>query len=213
MAKTVTKVALPSALSDVRRAPGRPKNEGIETALLDAAAGLLRENGFGGCSIEAVSRRSGIGKPAIYRRWPNRTALAIDAFARVMATEVPLIETGDAAQDLVDDFVRLAEHYSGPDGRLYVELIASAVLEPGAAQLLYDRFFAQRRRELVALWRRGVDCGQFRADVDPDDAIDLIFGAGIFRLLIGHAPMDTQAARRLAETALIGLVGHERPRS
>ncbi len=196
-----------------RRTPGRPRNEAIETAVLDAAAGLLRDEGFASCSIEAISRRSGIGKPAIYRRWPHRTALAIDAFSRRLAAEVPLIDTGDAPQDLVEDFARLAEHYSGPDGVVLAELLAAAVLEPGAAQLLQDQFFAQRRRRLVALWRCGVDRGQLRADVAPDDAIDLIFGAGIFRLLMGHAPLDPQAARRLAQTALTGLVDHDRTRS
>lgn len=116
-------------------------------------------------------------------------------------------------QDLVDDFVRLAEHYRGPDGTVFAELLAAAALEPGAAQLLHDQFFAQRRRPLVALWRRGVDRGQFRAEVAPEDAIDLIFGAGILRLLMGHAPMNSRAARRLAETALVGLAVDYHPRS
>lgn len=202
--------AAPASLSG-RRCPGRPRDEGIEPAVLDAAAGLLREKGVGGCSIEAVSRRSGVGKPAIYRRWPHRTALAIDAFSQHLSVEVPLVDTGDAPQDLVDAFVRLAEHYRGPDGAVFVALLAAAVLEPGAAQLLQARLFAGRREGLTALWRRGVDRGQLRADIAPDDAIDLIFGAGIFRLLLGHAPMDPPAARQLAQTVLGGLVDHHAP--
>jgi len=161
-----------------------------------------------GCTIDAVSRRSGVGKPSIYRRWPHRTAMAIDAFARRMAIDVPITDTGDAPGDLTAAFVAITEQYAGADGRVFRELLAAAVLEPDGAQLMREKFFHDRRERLLALWRQGVDNGQLDAGVDPQDGIDLLFGAGIFRLLIGHQPLGAEDGRRLAHTVLVRPAAH-----
>jgi len=187
------------------RPPGRPRKPELQAAVLDAAAALLTEGGVAACSIDAVSRRSGIGKPAIYRRWPHRTALAIEAFARHLARGAPLLDTGHAEEDLTEAFVRLADLYRGPDGAVFAQLLAAAVLEPGAAVLLRERFFTPRRDHLRILWEHGVRAGQLNSDVDPADAIDALFGGGVLRLLTGGGALDPAAARRLARTVLHGL--------
>jgi AcrR family transcriptional regulator len=190
------------------RPPGRPRDDRLEETVLDTAHALLLEGGYGACTVEAVSRRSGVGKPAIYRRWPHRTALAVDAFARRVDTAVRPIDSGDAVEDLVDVAGRLAEHYREREGVVYAELLAAAVLEPGVSQVLHDRFFAARRDDLRELWRAGIDRGQLAGDVDPDDGIDLLFGPAIMRLVLdGEAP-DPPTARRLARLTVRGLRPH-----
>jgi AcrR family transcriptional regulator len=118
------------------RSPGRPRERTHEVRALESATELLLEGSVAACTVEAVSRRSGVSKPTIYRRWPHRTALAIDAFAARIDQQVPLAETGDAGEDLVQAVARLAEQYQGRDGVVFAELIAAAVLEPGTAELL-----------------------------------------------------------------------------
>lgn len=184
------------------RARGRPREHTHEVRVLESANELLLEGGVAACTIEAVSRRSGVSKPTIYRRWPHRTALAIDAFAARIGAQVPLAETGDAAADLVQAVARLAEQYQGRDGVVFAELIAAAVLEPGTAELLNDRFFAPRRAALRALYADGVRRGQLDPHADPDAMIDLLFGPLTFRLLLGHGPTDARSAVQLARAAL-----------
>lgn len=186
------------------RSPGRPRDSTHEVRALESANELLLEGGVAACTVEAVSRRSGVSKPTLYRRWPHRAALAIDAFAARIGQQVPLAETGDAAEDLVQAVARLAEQYQGRDGVVFAELIAAAVLEPGTADLLNDRFFAPRRAALRALWADGVSRGQLDPHVDADAMIDLLFGPATFRLLLGHAPIDAGAAVQLARAALRG---------
>lgn len=183
---------------------GRPRERTHEVRALESANELLLEGGVAACTVEAVSRRSGVSKPTIYRRWSHRTALAIDAFAARIDQQVPLAETGDAAEDLVQAVARLAEQYQGRDGVVFAELIAAAVLEPGTAELLNDRFFGPRRAALRALWADGVRRGQLDPDVDADDMIDLLFGPETFRLLLGHAPTDARSAVQLARATLRG---------
>lgn len=176
--------------------------------MLDAAVEILREAGVAGCTIEAVSRRSGVAKPSIYRRWPHRTALAIDAFARRMAIDVPYIESGDAREDLTQALVAITNQYTTVDGRIFRELLAAAALEPDGAQLLHERFFLYRRERLLAIWRQGIQRGQLDPDVDPEDGIDLLFGASVFRILLGHQPISGDRSRRLAQAAIGGIAAH-----
>lgn len=190
---------------------GRPRNTSLEVTVLDAATELLLEAGVAACTVEAVSKRSGVSKPTIYRRWPQRTALAIEAFAARIDRQVRLAETDDTAEDLVQAVVGLAEQYQGRDGKVFAELIAAAVLEPGTAALLNSRFFAPRREALRALWGRGVDRDQLDPNVDPDVVIDLLFGPATFRLLLGHQTVDPPSAELLARAAMRGFVlaGHQ----
>ncbi|PRY41424.1 TetR/AcrR family transcriptional regulator [Umezawaea tangerina] len=185
---------------------GRPREGTHEVRALESAGELLLEGGVAACTVEAVSKRSGVSKPTLYRRWPHRTALAIDAFAARIGELVPVVETGDAAEDLVRAVANLAEQYQGRDGVVFAELIAAAVLEPGTADLLNDRFFAPRRAVLRALWATGVDRGQLDPHVDADLMIDLLFGPETFRLLLGHGPTDPHSAVQLARAALRGFV-------
>ncbi|MFB1044745.1 TetR/AcrR family transcriptional regulator [Streptomyces chrestomyceticus] len=189
-----------------KRGRGRPREAAHEERVLTAAAQLLLEGGVAACTVEAASRRSGVSKPAIYRRWPHRTALAIEAFAAHIDRLVPLVETGDSAHDLVQAVAHLAEYYQGRDGVVFAQLVAAAVLEPGTAELLNARFFAPRRAALRALWERGVARGELDPHVDPDAAIDLLFGPAAFRLLLGHQPVDVDSCVHLARTAVQGLL-------
>jgi hypothetical protein len=122
-----------------------------------------------------------------------------------MAIDVPYTDTGDACRDLTEAFVAITDQYTGTDGRIFGELLAAAVLEPDGAQLLQERFFLYRRERLLGIWQQGVRRGQLDPDVDPHDGIDLIFGAGVFRLLLGHQPIGSEHSRRLAQAALGGI--------
>ncbi len=62
-------------------------------------------------------QRGGVSKPTIYRRWPQRTALAIDAFAAHIAHQVPLVETTDAVDDLQRSVLALVEQHQSRDGQ------------------------------------------------------------------------------------------------
>lgn len=185
------------------RPRGRPRDTAHEGRILAAATELLLEGGVAACTVEAVSKRSGVSKPTIYRRWPQRTALAIEAFAAHIAHQVPLAETDDAVADLLRSVSALVEQYQGRDGRVFVELIAAAGLEPGTADLLNERFFAARRAALRTLWERGVDRGQLDPHVDADLVIDLLFGPTAFRMLLGRQT-DAQTTLQLARAALRG---------
>src|SRR6266581_6307765 len=105
-----------TTMSDSRpgpaKGPGRPRSERAHEAILEATLDLLLEEGFTRMSIEAVAERAGVGKTTIYRRWPSKSDLVIDAIGGLQA-EIPVISTGNLRNDLMAMF-RSAFQREGP---------------------------------------------------------------------------------------------------
>ena len=86
---------IPGAGGDIPQAKrGRPRSEEADRAILSAATELLAERGLGGMSMEEVAARAGVGTATVYRRWPSRGALALDAFLAEFEEQQPIPDTG-----------------------------------------------------------------------------------------------------------------------
>jgi AcrR family transcriptional regulator len=184
---------------------GRPRSEASRGAIIAAASELLRTIGLNRMSIEAVAEASGVGKTTIYRWWPSKGTLALDAYLEDMRTKVIVPDTGDGAKDLRRHARAVIDFYAGKDGRIFAQFIAEAQSDPHLAETFRERFLAQRRAAVTAIWQRGVVRGDFRDDVDADVAMDMIFAPIIYRLLAGHAPLTRSLAKSLVDAALGGL--------
>jgi AcrR family transcriptional regulator len=112
----------------------RPRRRGValEEAILAAAVAELTDSGFTGLTMGKVAARAGTNKNAIYRRWPDRLALGVAAYAR-MARETPLPDTGDLRGDALELLRRANRHWSSPLGAILRDLLAAA---GGGSQLL-----------------------------------------------------------------------------
>ncbi|RJL35333.1 TetR/AcrR family transcriptional regulator [Bailinhaonella thermotolerans] len=183
-----------------------PRSRRVREAVLRAATELLAEGGLPAATVDAVSARSGVSKATIYKHWSNRICVAIDAFALHMAEATPVPDTGSAREDLTLQVHNVAAFYGGPVGRVYAQLLAATVTDPEAAELLRRRFLEGRRELIRQMWRRGVERGELRTDIDVEVAQDVLFGAIIFRLVSGHAPLTPAEAEAMAEAALTGLL-------
>jgi AcrR family transcriptional regulator len=179
---------------------GRRRNEAAKEAILDAAFRLLSDpaTGEGGLTIEAIAAEAGVGRQTIYRWWPSKGAVLADALIRYAQAVVPERNTGSFAGDLAafltDSFAGLADR--GYADRLR-QIVAAAQQDEHVARVLAD-FTAVRRAALRALLERGRDAGELAKDADLDMLVDMAYGVLYYRLLVGHAPLDEQAARSLA---------------
>ena len=189
------------------RAParGRPRSEASRGAIVAAANELLRTIGLHRMTIEAVAEASGVGKTTIYRWWPSKGTLALDAYLEDMRTKVVVPDTGDGAKDLRRHARAVIDFYGSKDGRIFAQFMAEAQSDPALAEAFRDRFLSQRRATVRTIWKRGVARGDFRDDVDADVAMDMIFAPIVYRLLAGHAPLSRSLAESLVNAALGGL--------
>jgi AcrR family transcriptional regulator len=179
---------------------GRARNEHARRDILAGALELARRD-LAGTTVDTIAARAGVGKQTIYRWWPSKWAVILDALLDHAERDV-LADTGSGplADRLTAFLVSSFDLIASPDGDgpLLRALMAQAQLDPAFAVTWRESFIAPRRRALLELLDRG-------SDEDREAAVDLLFGAMWYRLLIGHGPLDQAYARRLstAATALL----------
>ncbi|HEV2637826.1 MAG TPA: TetR/AcrR family transcriptional regulator [Actinocrinis sp.] len=172
------------------RRPGRPRSEQAETAILDAVLGLFAaEVGYDDMSMEMIAAAAGVGKATIYRRWPNKEALVVDAIKKRVHAESEEVE--DALARLLslssrDALIRLLEgmrqHMQDQEaGGVYAVLMR----ETRAKSQLWARYNTQvvePRRDLFRqVLRRGRETGELRADLDVERTMVMLTSTMIFQ--------------------------------
>ena len=192
------------------RIRGRPRDPAARRAILEAAATLLDEGGLAAVSVEAVARLAGVGKPTIYRHWPNAHAVAMAAFLERAGHSSPdpaeLPTADERPLDVLRQQLRgLAVAFSDRTGRNLRAMVAAAERETELAQAFRSHFIARHRLEGRALLERAVADGSLRTDIDLEIALDLIYGPLFYRLLAGHAPLDGNFTDQVLDEVLRGL--------
>jgi AcrR family transcriptional regulator len=181
---------------------GRRRNEAARDAILDATFDLIYGNDDGEITIDAIAHAAGVGRQTIYRWWPSKGAVAAEAMARRAQIIAPVGETGSFRGDLLafisDSFAGLADERLRNALR---HLAAAAQGDEHAAQVLAD-FTVQRRAALRQLLERGVTSGDLGPGASIAMLVDMVYGVLWYRVLIGHAPLDADAARDLTACVL-----------
>jgi AcrR family transcriptional regulator len=184
--------------------PGRPRSDRAHQALLQATRTLVVQHGYDGVTVEMIARAAGTGRQTIYRRWPGKAELVLDAFVSHARVEVDGPAAGGSCEQAVTRFLErtfLALEETGPALR---SLMAHAQRDPGFRQLFLDRFIEVRRNSLRRLLRQGIDRGELPADAAIEAAVSALYGALWYRLLLGEV-LDDAYAQQLATLILDGL--------
>src|SRR5215213_653179 len=187
------------------RPPGRPRSERAHRAILQAANDLLESEGFAAVTVEAIAERAGVSKATIYRWWPNKAAVVMDGFLSMVSAELTNQHTGHAREDIRLHMRRLAEAFGGKMGRTVAALIAEGQADPELAEALRSRWLSVRRTEAKEILELGIERGELRDDIDPEVAVDVLYGPIYYRMLVGHAPLDDEFADTLADNVFAGL--------
>ena len=185
---------------------GRPRSQEADLAILTAAVDLLAERGLAAMSIEEVAARAGVGKTTIYRRWPSKGLLALDAFVASFREEQPLPDTGTLRGDLLSAlhaWVRaVTQTAMGP---MLTGLIAEAQHDPELRGAWRDRVLEPLRTQHRIMLDRAIARGEIAPSVDRDVVLDLFFGAAEHRLLLGHLPITDEFIAEVVDTILSGV--------
>jgi len=196
-----------SAPANTSPRPGRPRSERARQAILRAAADLLLDQGTAQVSMDAVAEHAGVSKATIYRWWPSKERLALDALLEWAATGSSPRDTGSLRADLLSlmrPWVR--EIRRRPFARVIAELLAKAQSDPAFAEDYRRHFVEQRRAPMRAAFERAIARGEVPAELDVEIALDLIYGPVYHRLLHGHAPLTDRLATSVVDLALTGIL-------
>ncbi|HEY1761829.1 MAG TPA: TetR/AcrR family transcriptional regulator [Acidimicrobiales bacterium] len=189
------------------RGRGRPRSEESERAILDATRSLLKERGFAEFTIDEVSRRAGVGKSTIYRRWPTKGTLVFEAFMIEFLAELPPPDTGNLRGDLLAVLRSWIRAVKGTvTGHTLVGLISEVQRDPELAEVWAEKFVAPVRAQHRLLFERAIDRGEIASTIDVEVAMDLLFGPAYHRLLQRHLALDDRFAESVVNTILDGLL-------
>jgi AcrR family transcriptional regulator len=172
------------------RPAGRPRSPEVHGAILDASIALIRDVGYDAVTMEGIAARAGVGKAALYRRWPSKEALVVEALGRLLAT-IPTPDTGTLAED-----VRLVMRanlgmYADPaSGLLLSGLVAAMARSKPIARAVREGFVAARHDALRTALARAVARGELRDDADLDLVVEMLNAPLFYRYLLSGRPVN-----------------------
>lgn len=178
-----------------------PRVTRSKAAVIDATIALLAERGVSDTSVEAIAERSGVAKTTIYRHWPARTDLLVDAVKAVVRPP-PDPDTGDVRRDLTILVEGLARALRDTTWTSVLPSLVDAAERDPDLEELHRRFAALRHRTVRAVIVRGIERGELREDCDPNELMALLGGPLFYRRLISHEPVTLAFARRVLDHVL-----------
>ncbi|GAA4709317.1 TetR/AcrR family transcriptional regulator [Phytohabitans rumicis] len=180
------------------------RSERARQAVLEAADDLLVERGFAGVTIEGIAARAGVAKQTIYRWWPSKVDILMDAFIDDMAQHLTPPDHGDLGLDLRTHLSKLADFLTRSDaGAVFRALVGQAQHDPDLAiRLRADYLGQQRERDRLPL-SRAVERGELPPDTDLDLAIDQLVGPIHYRVLVTGEPVPRHVTDALVHHFLV----------
>lgn len=190
----------------------RKRGVALEDAILDAAFAELTEVGLKGFTVEGVAARARTGKASIYRRWPCKNDLVLDA----LCEGLPSPEQCGIAADIGDDVTTeaalravasaIAQVMSSPAGDAIRAVKCEAAADPQLARAVDERFQAPRRLALLSLLSRGVQRGEVRPEAVSPVVADVLPAVLFHRLVLQREPLTERDVAAVVDEVLLPLI-------
>jgi AcrR family transcriptional regulator len=192
-----------------RKAPGRPRSARADEAIVDAVLDLFAEgNSADTISIEAVAARAGVGKATIYRRWPNKEALIVDAVGS-MKGPVPAVRGESVRDDLVALLSRVGQTQDSRAAKV-MSCLLPEIQRSVSLHGCYQQVIEPRRQVMRDVLLRGVQTGELRVDLDVELTLSLLSAPVLFQAMLHWNPAiaGPDLAVRVVDTILRGIAPH-----
>lgn len=193
-----------SAWGGRRKGAGRPRDPGIDEAILESAVWLLTNRGHEKLSVEEVAERAGVSRAALYRRYPTKSVLVAAAVDQLALTHVDAPDTGDLAGDLVAILEPAYQLVTRGHGRVLLRMVRTSADEPDVQDVIRHTILG-RRSHYYSVLDRAIARGELPRDLDHELVIDVLIGTLWTRLLITRSPVPPGLTRRIVDTVIHGL--------
>ncbi|WP_041831828.1 TetR/AcrR family transcriptional regulator [Actinoplanes sp. N902-109] len=180
----------------------------ITAAIRNAVMNELAEVGYGRLSIEAVARRAGVGKTAVYRRWSNKLEMVLEIVSGVAERSVPMPDTGSFASDLqLTMFIVSKALQHRIASQIIPDLMAEAARNPKIAETLNRALRTHQTALSEKIVGQAVARGELPKGTDPELAVDMMLGPLYWRLAVLRTPIDDDYLEKVAATVTAALRG------
>ena len=188
---------------DASPAAGRPRSEEAHRAILEATLELLVEVGFSAMTVEGIASRAGVGKATIYRRWPSKLPLVVEAYGRLPGFDEA--DTGDLAEDLKKMLRGYLQAFNASPLSAVLPSLAGERAHNPELEGLFEPVSKDRRQPLIRALERAVDRGDVPPDVDLELAADLVVGPIAVALFFKGGRLNPRMVGPMVDMALSGI--------
>jgi AcrR family transcriptional regulator len=183
----------------VARRPGG-RSARVRRLVLDATLALIANDGFQSLTIDSVASLAGVNKTTIYRNWPSKTALILDAARDRSESMITTRITGDPERDLVALLGSVAENITSPVGRALVIATLNGA-DDAEVREARDEFWRGRFEAARDLVRAAINDG-ILSDSEVDAFIERLVAPLYLRVFITGMPVDDAFIREMVTRAL-----------
>jgi AcrR family transcriptional regulator len=181
------------------------RNRATHAAIIEAAIAILNERGYGGFTIEAVARRSGAGRPTIYRWWKSKSELFMELYNRESSAMIPVEDLGSMREELIAQMKSIFRFWRETAcGRAFRGLIAESQADAKSLARLRDQFMPPRRNLARAILERAQQRGEVLSE-DIGTALDLLYGFSIYHLITGQVEDEGHSIEATVDLLVHGL--------
>jgi len=196
---------MPKRVEKDGRSVKRLRPEQIEAVIISTVFEELLENGFRAVTIESISAKTGIAKTSIYRRWPNKAAMVMEAFLFRIGPGIEFPSKSSYVESIRLQMLALAKAFRGPFGSMIKALLGEAQFDVELAEAFRTRWISPRREAAKEVIQSAIRNKELRPDVDLDQALDALYGGLYYRLMIGSGPLSDACVRGIFSAVLDGL--------
>ncbi|BBO34795.1 TetR/AcrR family transcriptional regulator [Lacipirellula parvula] len=179
--------------------PGRPRSVATQEAILAASLRLTERVGYAQLTIEGIAAEAGVGKQTVYRWWPSKAAVVLEAFARDARAVVKVRVTGNLEIDLEKFLIAAYRRLTGPRGVVFRSLLSEALINSDFAQQFYDEYLQSRVDDLKTVLSSGAN--EAEGFEVPAELVEMIYGAIWYRMATNQK-LTPAAARQVAAAAV-----------
>lgn len=187
------------------RGRGRPRDEALRKKILETALNLMDEVGFVQATADAIAERAGTSKATLYRWWPNKAAILIEAFRGAVEPDLPFQNTDSLRDDLQAQARNFARVLSSRAGRMLRDFIVAGRSDPEVAATFRSIWSNPRRAAARDMLKRSQRLGQLREDIDLNLVLDALYGPLYYRFLVKNEPPSQKYADSIVDLVLQGI--------
>jgi AcrR family transcriptional regulator len=185
---------------------GRPRSQAADDSIIKAATKMFYKQPYQDVSMEAIAGEAGVSKATLYRRWPNKSMLAVEVLINVVLAEKLTFEGGSYREHLIQNLKALRNMLASDYSDVIVSIIAETQHDKILRDLFYKHFLLPVQAIGDADLERAIAMGEVKAIIDKDMVFDQMFGFFYYRFLVAHRPI-TDAEITLIVDGFLAVAG------
>ncbi len=183
---------------------GRPRSESSRLALLEAAYSMMKQHPVSAISTQQIANKAGVSTATVYRWWPTKESLLLDAFLQVKEKEIPLKDEGSPLERMREHAIAAGRFFEGENGRVAARLLTAIQDDKSLREAFTEQLYLPQSSRMMKVAEEAVRAGELPPGTDLKIFLDTLFGSCLVRLLMRHESIHRYDTESFFDFAVAG---------